>query len=35
LPGKLVELMRGLKTWAETNMDDVLTSRAPYDARNV
>ncbi|GIH25056.1 transcriptional regulator [Acrocarpospora phusangensis] len=29
----LHQLMRGLKTWAETHMDDVLASRATYDAR--
>jgi DNA-binding HxlR family transcriptional regulator len=26
-------MMRGLKTWAETHMDDVLGNRATYDAR--
>ena len=30
----LHELMRGLKRWAETHMDQVLASRAEYDARN-
>ena len=29
----LHQLMRGLKTWAEMHMDDVLASRATYDAR--
>lgn len=29
----LHQLMRGLKTWAETHMDDVLANRATYDAR--
>ena len=29
----LRELMRGLKTWAEMHMDDVLASRESYDAR--
>ena len=29
----LHQLMRGLKTWAETHMDDVLASRAAYDSR--
>ncbi|MEU7694214.1 helix-turn-helix transcriptional regulator [Microbispora hainanensis] len=29
----LYEMVRGLKTWAETHMDDVLASRAAYDAR--
>lgn len=27
----LHELMRGIKQWAETNMDEVLASRAEYD----
>jgi DNA-binding HxlR family transcriptional regulator len=27
----LHEMMRGLKTWAETHMDDVLVNRAGYD----
>ena len=27
----LHHMMRGLKTWAETHMDDVLTHRAAYD----
>jgi len=26
-------MMRGLKTWAETHMDDVLANRATYDTR--
>jgi DNA-binding HxlR family transcriptional regulator len=29
----LYEMMRGVKTWAETHMDDVLTNRATYDTR--
>ena len=29
----LHQLMRGLKTWAETHMDDVLANRATYDTR--
>lgn len=29
----LRELMRGLKTWAETHMDDVLANRETYDTR--
>ncbi|MGI3782253.1 MAG: winged helix-turn-helix transcriptional regulator [Janthinobacterium lividum] len=29
----LHETMRGLKDWAETNMDDVLAGRTTYDAR--
>jgi DNA-binding HxlR family transcriptional regulator len=29
----LHQMMRGLKAWAETNMDDVLASRATYDER--
>ena len=29
----LHQMMRGLKTWAETNMDEVLAHRATYDAR--
>jgi DNA-binding HxlR family transcriptional regulator len=29
----LHEMMRGIKTWAETHMDDVLASRATYDTR--
>ena len=28
----LHQMMRGLKAWAETHMDDVLASRATYDA---
>jgi DNA-binding HxlR family transcriptional regulator len=28
----LHQMMRGLKAWAETNMDDVLASRAAHDA---
>ena len=28
----LHELMRGLKSWAELNMDDVLSNRAAHDA---
>jgi DNA-binding HxlR family transcriptional regulator len=27
----LHQTMRGLKIWAETHMDDVLTNRAAYD----
>ena len=27
----LHQMMRGLKTWAETHMDDVLVNRATYD----
>jgi hypothetical protein len=26
--------MRGLKTWAEMHMDDVLANRATYEARS-
>ncbi|QYF73124.1 helix-turn-helix domain-containing protein [Cryobacterium sp. PAMC25264] len=29
----LHELMRGLKSWAEMNMDDVLTNRAAHDTQ--
>ncbi|WP_053164542.1 winged helix-turn-helix transcriptional regulator [Streptomyces noursei] len=29
----LREMMRGLKTWAETHMDDVLANRETYDTR--
>jgi DNA-binding HxlR family transcriptional regulator len=29
----LHQMMRGLKGWAETHMDDVLANRAAYDAR--
>ena len=29
----LHELMRGLKSWAELHMDDVLTNRAAHDAQ--
>jgi DNA-binding HxlR family transcriptional regulator len=29
----LHQMMRGIKTWAETHMDDVLASRATYDTR--
>ncbi|MEE1798359.1 helix-turn-helix domain-containing protein [Streptomyces sp. JV176] len=29
----LHEMIRGLKTWAQTHMDDVLANRATYDAR--
>src|SRR6202021_2224340 len=29
----LHHMMRGLKTWAELHMDDVLANRATYDAR--
>ncbi|GAB3887392.1 winged helix-turn-helix transcriptional regulator [Microbispora bryophytorum] len=28
----LRQMMRGLKTWAQTHMDDVLAHRATYDA---
>lgn len=27
----LHRMMRGLKTWAETHMDDVIANRATYD----
>lgn len=30
----LQQLMRGVKAWAQANMDDVLVHRADYDARN-
>ncbi|MEV4630508.1 helix-turn-helix domain-containing protein [Micromonospora sp. NPDC049523] len=29
----LHQMMRSLKTWAETHMDDVLANRATYDTR--
>jgi len=29
----LQQMVRGLKQWAETNMDDVLENRAAHDAR--
>jgi DNA-binding HxlR family transcriptional regulator len=29
----LHQMMRAIKTWAETHMDDVLTNRATYDTR--
>ena len=29
----MYQLMRGLKVWAETHMDDVLAHRETYDAR--
>lgn len=29
----LYEMMRGLKAWAETHMDDVLANRETYDTR--
>ncbi|MCF6468389.1 helix-turn-helix transcriptional regulator [Nonomuraea sp. MG754425] len=29
----LHHMMRGIKTWAETHMDDVLTNRETYDSR--
>ena len=29
----LHQTMRGIKSWAETHMDDVLASRAAYDSR--
>jgi DNA-binding HxlR family transcriptional regulator len=29
----LHQMTRGLKTWAETHMDDVLANRATYDTR--
>jgi DNA-binding HxlR family transcriptional regulator len=29
----LHQMMRGLKTWAEVHMDDVLANRATYDSR--
>jgi DNA-binding HxlR family transcriptional regulator len=28
----LQQLMRGLKIWAETHMDDVIANRAAHDA---
>jgi DNA-binding HxlR family transcriptional regulator len=31
----LHQMMRGLKTWAETHMDDVLAHRSVYDTRTV
>jgi DNA-binding HxlR family transcriptional regulator len=31
----LHRMMRGLKLWAETNMDDVLTNRETHDSRLV
>jgi DNA-binding HxlR family transcriptional regulator len=30
----LRHMIRGLKTWAEANMDDVLANREAYDARH-
>jgi DNA-binding HxlR family transcriptional regulator len=30
----LHQMMRGLKTWAEIHMDDVLANRATYDVRS-
>ena len=30
----LHEMMRGLKTWAQANMDEVLTNRSAYDSRS-
>lgn len=27
------QTLRGLKTWAQIHMDDVLTNRATYDTR--
>jgi DNA-binding HxlR family transcriptional regulator len=30
----LQQLMRGVKAWAQANMDDVLVHRAEYDARD-
>jgi DNA-binding HxlR family transcriptional regulator len=29
----LHQMMRGIKTWAETHMDDVLANRVAYDSR--
>jgi DNA-binding HxlR family transcriptional regulator len=29
----LHQMMRGLKTWAQTHMDEVLARRKGYDAR--
>jgi DNA-binding HxlR family transcriptional regulator len=29
----LHQMMRGIKTWAETHMDDVLANREAYDTR--
>ena len=29
----LHQMMRGIKTWAETHMDDVLANRGAYDSR--
>jgi DNA-binding HxlR family transcriptional regulator len=31
----LHRMMRGLKLWAETNMDDVLANRETHDSRVV
>jgi DNA-binding HxlR family transcriptional regulator len=31
----LHQMMRGLKTWAETHMDDVLANREAHEARTV
>jgi DNA-binding HxlR family transcriptional regulator len=31
----LHRMMRGIKTWAETHMDDVLANRVTYDSRTV
>jgi len=31
----LHQMMRGLKMWAETNIEDVLLNRATYDTRDV
>ncbi len=31
----LHHMMRGIKSWAESHMDDVLANRALYDARTV
>jgi DNA-binding HxlR family transcriptional regulator len=31
----LHQMMRGLKAWAETHMDDVLANRTTYDSRTV
>ncbi|WP_055478301.1 winged helix-turn-helix transcriptional regulator [Sphaerimonospora mesophila] len=33
LGGSLHDLMRGVKVWAETHMDEVLANREKYDAR--
>jgi DNA-binding HxlR family transcriptional regulator len=30
----LHQMVRGLKTWAQTHIDDMLANRATYDARS-